>query len=89
MFHPLTNCLAVSWPVAMFVPPAFVVAGLLMQYVLDCYNIRSNGIKGPILAQLSDLWLGWVAAHGHRSEVVHELHKKYGMCDIMSYDMVH
>jgi len=32
----------------------------------------------PFFAKFSDIWLGWVASHGHRSDVVHELHKKYG-----------
>ncbi|KAH8105783.1 hypothetical protein DFH11DRAFT_1732952 [Phellopilus nigrolimitatus] len=39
-----------------------------------------NGVTGPVPARFSDLWLGWVAAQGHRSEVVHELHKKYSAC---------
>ncbi len=48
----------------------------LVPYVLDPHAIREY--PGPLLARLSDLWLGWVAAHGHRSERVHELHEKYG-----------
>ncbi|KAI0698054.1 cytochrome P450 monooxygenase pc-bph [Cerioporus squamosus] len=48
----------------------------LVPYVLDPHAIRAY--PGPLLARLSDLWLGWVAAHGHRSERVHELHQKYG-----------
>ena len=35
-------------------------------------------LHGPFLAEFSDAWLGWVAAQGHRSEVVHDMHAKYG-----------
>ena len=48
----------------------------LVPYFLDPHAIRAY--PGPVLARLSDIWLGWVAAHGHRSERVHELHQKYG-----------
>ncbi|OCH91279.1 cytochrome P450 [Obba rivulosa] len=48
----------------------------LVPWLLDPHGIRSY--PGPWLAKFSDAWLGWVAAHGHRSEVVHELHKKHG-----------
>ncbi|KAH8113979.1 cytochrome P450 monooxygenase pc-bph [Phellopilus nigrolimitatus] len=58
--------------------PLLAGLGLVVPYLADPYCIRSNGVTGPVLARFSDLWLGWVAAQGHRSEVVHELHKKYG-----------
>ena len=53
-----------------------VVAVHVVPYVVDTHKIR--GIPGPWLAKFSDAWLGRVAARGHRSEVVHELHKQYG-----------
>ncbi|KAI5116460.1 hypothetical protein M0805_005873 [Coniferiporia weirii] len=66
-------------PVSLCVALPFVgVLGLLVPYLTDPHCIRANGVTGPLLARFSDLWLGWVAAHGHRSETVHELHKKYG-----------
>jgi len=37
-----------------------------------------RSIPGPWLAKFTDAWLGRVAARGHRSEVVHQLHKQYG-----------
>jgi benzoate 4-monooxygenase len=49
----------------------------LIPYLKDRYNQRS--IPGPFLARFSDIWLGWVASQGHRSDVVHQLHNKYGM----------
>lgn len=42
----------------------------------DEHGIRD--IPGPKLAALSDAWLGYQAARGHRSTVVHELHEKVG-----------
>jgi len=56
----------------------FVLLAHLVPYFVDPHCIRSNGISGPFWARFSDAWLGWIAAQGHRSEVVHELHKKYG-----------
>jgi len=53
-----------------------VLAVHLVPYVVDMRGIRS--IPGPWLAKFTDAWLGRVAARGHRSEVVHELHKEYG-----------
>ena len=50
----------------------------VVPYLVDPHCIRSNGITGPLFAQFSDAWLGWVAGQGHRSEVVHEIHEKYG-----------
>ncbi|KAM5532170.1 hypothetical protein V8D89_014195 [Ganoderma adspersum] len=48
----------------------------LVPYLVDSHHIRAY--PGPLLAKFSDVWLGYVAAHGHRSERVHELHKQHG-----------
>lgn len=56
--------------------PAAVVLAHLVSYFLDPFNQRR--IPGPLLAKFSDLWLGWTASQGHRSDVVHKLHQKYG-----------
>ncbi|KAI0266458.1 cytochrome P450 monooxygenase [Gloeopeniophorella convolvens] len=56
--------------------PALVIVAHLLPWLIDAHGLRSY--PGPWLAQFSDLWLGRVAQQGHRSEVVHELHKKYG-----------
>ena len=53
-----------------------VLAVHLVPYVVDTHGIKS--IPGPWLAKFTDAWLGQVAAGGHRSEVVHEMHKQYG-----------
>jgi benzoate 4-monooxygenase len=63
-----------------------------VHWLLDPYGIRS--IPGPFLAKFSDAWLGWVSAHGHRSEVVHEMHMKYGTSNrspvnLQSFNFLH
>jgi benzoate 4-monooxygenase len=45
-------------------------------YLVDPHGFRSY--PGPFWAKFSDAWLGSVAASGHRSEVVHAMHRKYG-----------
>lgn len=45
-------------------------------YLLDPYGFRKY--PGPFIAGLSDIWLGRVAAEGHRSQRVHDLHQKHG-----------
>lgn len=56
--------------------PVAVILAHLVPYFLDPFKQRR--IPGPFLARFSDFWLGWIASQGHRSEVVHELHQKYG-----------
>ncbi|KAK0492671.1 cytochrome P450 monooxygenase [Armillaria luteobubalina] len=48
----------------------------LVPYLIDSHGLRSY--PGPLLAKFSDAWLGCVAYKGHRSEVIHDLHTKYG-----------
>ena len=61
-----------------------VVAALLVVVVLThivpfLWDPHGFGVfPGPFFAKFSDGWLAYVAAHGHRSEVVHALHKKHG-----------
>lgn len=73
----LTDLLSRASPLFVAVPVVLVL-GLVVPYFVDPHCIRSNGVTGPLIARFSDIWLGWIAAHGHRSEVVHELHEKYG-----------
>ncbi|KAJ7038031.1 cytochrome P450 monooxygenase [Mycena alexandri] len=56
--------------------PAAVVLVHLAIYLVDPYGIRKY--PGPFLAKFSDAWLGWISQQGHRSEVIHEMHLKYG-----------
>ncbi|KIK78214.1 hypothetical protein PAXRUDRAFT_834670 [Paxillus rubicundulus Ve08.2h10] len=55
-----------------------VTVGLayIFPYLADPFKQRH--IPGPFLAKFSNIWLGWTASQGHRSDVVHELHKKHG-----------
>lgn len=61
---------------AILVVPILVILGHLVPWIVDPNGLRS--FPGPWLAGFSDLWLGRIAHQGHRSEVVHELHEKYG-----------
>ncbi|KAF8842912.1 cytochrome P450 [Paxillus ammoniavirescens] len=56
--------------------PVAVGLAYILPYLADPFKQRH--IPGPFLAKFSDIWLGWTASQGHRSDVVHELHKKYG-----------
>jgi len=73
-FPPVTNNSKLATALAAL--PVTVVLAHLISYLLDPFNQRR--IPGPFLAKFSDLWLGWTTSQGHRSENVHELHKKYG-----------
>ncbi|KAK0219526.1 hypothetical protein EDD85DRAFT_342069 [Armillaria nabsnona] len=48
----------------------------LVPYLIDAHGLRSY--PGPLVAKFSDAWLGCVSYKGHRSEVIHDLHMKYG-----------
>jgi hypothetical protein len=56
--------------------PTLIVLLHFIPWLVDPHGLRS--FPGPRLARFSDLWLGRVAKHGHRSEVVHQMHEKYG-----------
>ena len=56
--------------------PSLVILVHVTLYVLDSHGIRR--FPGPFWAKFTDVWLGRVAALGHRSEVVHDLHMRYG-----------
>ncbi|KAK0466865.1 cytochrome P450 monooxygenase [Desarmillaria tabescens] len=60
------------------IAPVIVLAVLvhLVPYLIDSHRLRSY--PSPLLAKISDAWLAYVVYHGHRSEVVHDLHRKYG-----------
>ncbi|KAG6849324.1 hypothetical protein H0H93_009416 [Arthromyces matolae] len=56
--------------------PSILVLAHLIPYLWDAHNARA--LPGPFLAKFSDLWLGLIAKGGHRSEIIHDLHLKYG-----------
>ena len=62
--------------------PAVVVLTHLFPYLLDPF--KHSRIPGPLIAKFSDIWLVWTAIQGHRSEVVHKLHQKYGTVPVAS-----
>ncbi|SJL18071.1 related to Benzoate 4-monooxygenase cytochrome P450 [Armillaria ostoyae] len=55
---------------------ALVILVHLVPYLIDSHGLRSY--PGPLVAKFSDVWLGCVSYKGHRSEVIHDLHMKYG-----------
>ncbi|KAF5357017.1 hypothetical protein D9756_006535 [Leucocoprinus leucothites] len=57
------------------IPGAILVAHLI-PWLWDSQGIRNY--PGPLLAKFSDIWLGYISKKGHRSEVIHEVHRKYG-----------
>lgn len=75
IIHWLTNLDPVSLCALLVV---FVLLAHLVPYFVDPHCIRSNGVAGPFWANFTDAWLGRVAGNGHRSEVVHKMHEKYG-----------
>ncbi|KAK0214873.1 cytochrome P450 monooxygenase [Armillaria fumosa] len=48
----------------------------LVPYLIDSHRLRSY--PGPLIAKFSDAWLAYVVHQGHRSEVIHDLHRKHG-----------
>lgn len=68
--------LGLDWKALLGLLFAVVVLGHIVAYVVDPHALRAY--PGPTLAKFTDLWLGRTVALGHRSEVVHELHQKYG-----------
>jgi len=67
-----------DWKTLVVGIPALFLLVHVLPYILDPQRIRQH--PGPFLARFSDVWLGWVAKNGHRSEVVHAMHEKYGKC---------
>jgi len=65
------------WATSLLSTALLVVSAVhLVPYVIDARGIRA--IPGPWLAKYTDAWLWRATVRGHRSDVVHELHKKYG-----------
>jgi hypothetical protein len=57
------------------------VAVHVVPWAVDKYGYNrgpGGAVPGPLLAKISNIWLGKVAASGKRSVLVHNEHKKYG-----------
>lgn len=63
-------------PILAVAAPSLFFLFHFIPYLYDSHSIRKY--PGPFIAKFSDIWLGLVAKHGHRSEIVYALHKKYG-----------
>jgi benzoate 4-monooxygenase len=66
----------VDWKALAIALPVTLILLHVIPYLLDPHKIRKY--PGPFFAKFSDIWLGWVSKSGHRSEVVHQIHQKYG-----------
>jgi len=56
--------------------PCSLILVHFIPWLVGAHCLRS--FPGPWVIRFSGLWLGRVAQRGHRSEVVHEMHQKYG-----------
>ncbi|KAK0202468.1 cytochrome P450 monooxygenase [Desarmillaria ectypa] len=76
MFHLSFESLHTDLPTVFTTIIVLAVLIHLAPYLIDSHRLRLY--PGPLLAKFSDVWLAFVAYKGHRSEVVHDLHRKYG-----------
>ena len=67
----------IGYSIIIYAIALIVFAAHLVSYIVDKRGIKS--IPGPWLAKFTDAWLGRVAARGHKSGVVRELHRQYGL----------
>lgn len=54
-----------------------LVAVHIYAYWVDRYDLRRY--PGPFLAKFSYLWLVWTGWTLRRSQILHEMHRKYGV----------
>ncbi|KAG7445092.1 cytochrome P450 monooxygenase pc-bph [Guyanagaster necrorhizus] len=76
MFSPTIELLRTDLLTVVATVVVLAVLVHLVPYVIDSHGLRSY--PGPFIAKFSDAWLGYVTYQGHRSEVIHNLHKKHG-----------
>ncbi len=76
MFSLTFDSLHTDFPTVIATVTVLVVLVHLVPYLIDFHRLRSY--PGPLIAKFSDAWLGYVSYQGHRSEIVHDLHRKYG-----------
>ncbi|CAE6439535.1 unnamed protein product, partial [Rhizoctonia solani] len=55
----------------------FVLTFYVVPYLLDPYDYRRR-FPGPPLAGLTNWWMSSIVRSGHHSEIVRQLHEKYG-----------
>lgn len=71
---------AVQWAIESPAHIAATIVGAVILFHLVPFITNTAFIKypGPFLAKFTDFWLLRTAMVGHRFEIVHEQHKKYG-----------
>lgn len=80
MFHLSLGSFHTDIPTVVAAAFVLVVLVYLVPYLADSHSLRSY--PGPLIAKFSDAWLVYVTYNEHRSEVVHNLHMKYGQSGI-------
>ncbi|KAK0493480.1 cytochrome P450 monooxygenase [Armillaria luteobubalina] len=78
MFHLSLGSFHTDLPTVVATIFVVVVLVYLVPYLADSHSLRSY--PGPFIAKFSDAWLAYVTYKEHRSEVIHDLHMKYGPC---------
>ncbi|PBK64907.1 cytochrome P450 [Armillaria solidipes] len=76
MFHLSLGSFHTDLPTVVATVFVLVVLVYLVPYLVDSHSLRPY--PGPLIAKFSDAWLVYVTYKEHRSEVVHDLHTKYG-----------
>ncbi|KAK0214230.1 cytochrome P450 monooxygenase [Armillaria nabsnona] len=76
MFYLSLGSFLTDLPTVVATVSVLVVLVYLVPYLVDSHSLRSY--PGPLIAKFSDAWLVYVTYKEHRSEVVHDLHMKYG-----------
>jgi len=69
----VTNCTLSTFLLAI---PVVVLLCHIIPWLVDPHDIRKY--PGPFMAKFTDLWLAYISSQGHRSEVIHDYHLKYG-----------
>ncbi len=81
MFHLSLGSFHADLPTVVTAVFVLVVLVYLVPYLVDSHSLRSY--PGPLIAKFSDAWLVYYVTYKeHRSEVVHDLHTKYGQSRI-------
>ncbi|KAJ7702664.1 cytochrome P450 monooxygenase pc-bph [Mycena rosella] len=65
-----------SWTFAVIATVVALIGYLLLLYLRDPHRIRQY--PGPFLAKITYAWLLGVVITRRRSQIIHEMHKKYG-----------
>ncbi len=83
MLHLSLGSLQTDLPTVITTAIVLAILVHLVPYLVDFHRLRSY--PGPLVAKFSDVWLAYASYQGRRSEVIHDLHKKYGKYILTSF----